>query len=220
MYFLNKYGPAGRSAVSGAAARPAGPLGPDAVAHHLHVSPGFRPSSWSRPSGCCQAARRRQQRLRPELPFRAADAAARPPRRHHRRRGVRRGGAGRLLQPGADSSTIGSMASASGRCPRVYARPIEIRSGQTFTQQDLIARLNDIGYAQRPDVAQPGEFAIKANEIAITPRSGDLQGQAGARAVPRRCRGKPPRGAAPRHPGHRGGSATAAPTASSSIGRC
>jgi hypothetical protein len=24
--------------------------------------------------------------------------------------------------------------------PRVYARPIEIRKGQTFTQQDLIAR--------------------------------------------------------------------------------
>ena len=43
--------------------------------------------------------------------------------------------------------------------PRVYARPIEIRRGQTFTQQDLIARLNDVGYAQRPDVAQPGEFA-------------------------------------------------------------
>src|SRR5688572_381115 len=61
--------------------------------------------------------------------------------------------------------------------PRVYARPIEIRRGQTFTQQDLIARLNDIGYAQRPLVAQPGEFAVMANEIAITPRSGALQGQ-------------------------------------------
>src|SRR5688572_575324 len=60
--------------------------------------------------------------------------------------------------------------------PRVYARPIEIRRGQTFTQQDLIARLNDIGYAQRPDVAQPGEFAVMANEIAITPRSGERKG--------------------------------------------
>ena len=61
--------------------------------------------------------------------------------------------------------------------PRVYARPIEIRRGQTFTQQDLIARLNDIGYAQRPDVAQPGEFAITRNEIAITPRTGNYKGQ-------------------------------------------
>src|SRR5215212_5773892 len=61
--------------------------------------------------------------------------------------------------------------------PRVYARPIEIRKGQTFTQQDLIARLNDIGYAQRPDASQPGEFAIKPNEIAITPRTGAYQGK-------------------------------------------
>jgi penicillin-binding protein 1B len=61
--------------------------------------------------------------------------------------------------------------------PRVYARPIEIRRGQTFTQQDLIARLNDIGYAQRAEVAQPAEFAIMANEIVITPRSGKFKGQ-------------------------------------------
>jgi penicillin-binding protein 1B len=61
--------------------------------------------------------------------------------------------------------------------PRVYARPIEIRRGQTFTQQDLIVRLNDIGYAQRPEAAQPGEFAVHPNEIAITPRSGTLRGQ-------------------------------------------
>ena len=62
--------------------------------------------------------------------------------------------------------------------PRVYARPTEIRRGQTFTQQDLIARLNDIGYAQRPDVAQPGEFAVRAaNEIAITPRTGVYKGK-------------------------------------------
>src|SRR5262245_56938836 len=61
--------------------------------------------------------------------------------------------------------------------PRVYARPIEIRRGQTFTQQDLVARLNDIGYAQRPDVAQPGEFPINNNESAITTRAGNLKGQ-------------------------------------------
>jgi penicillin-binding protein 1B len=61
--------------------------------------------------------------------------------------------------------------------PRVHARPTEIRRGQTFTQQDLIARLNDIGYAQRADVAQPGEFALKGNEILITPRTGTAQGQ-------------------------------------------
>ena len=61
--------------------------------------------------------------------------------------------------------------------PRVYARPVEIRKGQTFTQQDLIARLNDIGYAQRAEVSQPGEFAVRVNEIAITPRTGNYKGQ-------------------------------------------
>ena len=33
--------------------------------------------------------------------------------------------------------------------PRVYARPVELRRGQSLTEQDLIARLNDLGYAQR-----------------------------------------------------------------------
>ena len=60
--------------------------------------------------------------------------------------------------------------------PRVYARPIEIRRGQAFSQQGLIARLNDIGYAQRPEASQPGEFAVNGNEIAITPRSGERKG--------------------------------------------
>src|ERR1043165_8284040 len=61
--------------------------------------------------------------------------------------------------------------------PRVYARPTEIRKGQTFSQGDLIERLNDIGYAQKPDVSQPGEFAVKTNEIAIPPRTGNYRGQ-------------------------------------------
>ena len=61
--------------------------------------------------------------------------------------------------------------------PRVYARPFTIRKGQSFSQQDLIARLNDIGYAQRGDVSEPGEFSIRANEIALTPRSGPNQGK-------------------------------------------
>ena len=106
--------------------------------------------------------------------------------------------------------------------PRVYARPIEIRRGQTFTQQDLIARLNDIGYAQRPDVAQPGEFAVRPNEITITPRTGGLQGQARAGAVPASCRGKPPPRRWPRSAASRTSrwKPKAGPTASSSIARC
>jgi penicillin-binding protein 1B len=61
--------------------------------------------------------------------------------------------------------------------PRVYARPLELRRGQTVTIHDVIGRLNDLGYTHRARVEQPGEFAIGRNAIAITPRSGDLSGK-------------------------------------------
>ncbi len=61
--------------------------------------------------------------------------------------------------------------------PRVYARPVELRRGQTITEQDLIARLNDLGYTHRARAELPGEFAIGRNAIAITPRAGDLKGK-------------------------------------------
>jgi penicillin-binding protein 1B len=61
--------------------------------------------------------------------------------------------------------------------PRVYARPVELRRGQSLTEQDLIARLNDLGYAQRARVEAPGEFATARNSMTITPREGRLQGQ-------------------------------------------
>ncbi len=61
--------------------------------------------------------------------------------------------------------------------PRVYARPVELRRGQTISNLDLIARLNDLGYTHRARAEQPGEFAIGRNAIAITPRGGDLQGK-------------------------------------------
>src|SRR5262245_14046745 len=33
--------------------------------------------------------------------------------------------------------------------PRVFARPLELRRGQALTTQQLVDRLNDLGYAQR-----------------------------------------------------------------------
>src|SRR5919204_5447497 len=39
--------------------------------------------------------------------------------------------------------------------PRVYARPLELRRGESLTELELIARLNDLGYAQRPLVGAP-----------------------------------------------------------------
>jgi penicillin-binding protein 1B len=61
--------------------------------------------------------------------------------------------------------------------PRVYGRPVEFRRGQDFSEQDLVARLNDLGYAQRALVQQRGEFAIRQNEVWLAPRGGELAGK-------------------------------------------
>jgi penicillin-binding protein 1B len=61
--------------------------------------------------------------------------------------------------------------------PRVYARPVGLRRGQALSEQDLIARLNDLGYAQRARTANPGEFAAIRNGLLITPRGGELAGK-------------------------------------------
>lgn len=62
--------------------------------------------------------------------------------------------------------------------PRVYGRPFELRRGQLLSADDLIARLNDLGYAQRPQADGPGEFAVVRNTVTIRPRT-----PAGAGAV-------------------------------------
>jgi penicillin-binding protein 1B len=61
--------------------------------------------------------------------------------------------------------------------PRVYARPAEFRRGQALSQQDLIVRLNDLGYADRPVAKQAGEFSGYRNVITLVPRSGELAGK-------------------------------------------
>jgi penicillin-binding protein 1B len=61
--------------------------------------------------------------------------------------------------------------------PRVYARPLEVRRGETLSAPELIARLNDLGYAQRAAAQAPGEFAIVRNAVLITPRTGDFRGK-------------------------------------------
>src|SRR5205823_9140120 len=60
--------------------------------------------------------------------------------------------------------------------PRVLARPLEIRRGQSLTDRQLIDRLNDLGYAQRASLEKPGEFAIGKGAVTIRPRSGELKG--------------------------------------------
>ena len=61
--------------------------------------------------------------------------------------------------------------------PRVYARPIELRRGQMLNAEDLIARLNDLGFAQRASVEQPGEFAVGRNTIAFAPHRPEFEGR-------------------------------------------
>ena len=62
--------------------------------------------------------------------------------------------------------------------PRVYARPLVLRQGQAVSQPDLVARLNDLGYAQRAAAEAPGEFAIAHDAVAIMPRAADSGGRA------------------------------------------
>jgi penicillin-binding protein 1B len=60
--------------------------------------------------------------------------------------------------------------------PRVFARPFELTPGQSLTDRQLIDRLNDLGYAQVPKVAEPGEFAVGQNAVALMIRGGKTEG--------------------------------------------
>ena len=60
--------------------------------------------------------------------------------------------------------------------PRIYARPFELRRGQALSPADLVARLNDLGYAQRVAADRPGAFAVTREGIDIRPRSGPMSG--------------------------------------------
>ena len=61
--------------------------------------------------------------------------------------------------------------------PRVYARPLTLQAGQHLSQAELIARLNDVGYAQRARVERTGEFAIDRHQVVILSRGGDQAGK-------------------------------------------
>jgi penicillin-binding protein 1B len=61
--------------------------------------------------------------------------------------------------------------------PRVFARPLELRRGQSMTERQLVDRLNDLGYAQRAQIEKPGEFAIGQGAVALMPRVPNTKGQ-------------------------------------------
>ena len=60
--------------------------------------------------------------------------------------------------------------------PRIYARPLELRAGQSLTADGLIERLNDLGYAGRPQVTEAGQFAVGDNAIELSIRGGKQEG--------------------------------------------
>ena len=91
--------------------------------------------------------------------------------------------------------------------PRVLARPLELRRGQSLTDQQLIDRLNDLGYAQRATPQRAGEFAVGSGTVAIVPRGAEFKGQVvrvvferPAAPAPRNAARKPP---PPRRPADR-----------------
>jgi len=60
--------------------------------------------------------------------------------------------------------------------PRIYARPLELRAGQSLTEDGLIDRLNDLGYAGRPHPTEPGQFAVGPNSVELSIRGGKQDG--------------------------------------------
>ena len=61
--------------------------------------------------------------------------------------------------------------------PRVFARPLELRRGEGLSQKELLDRLNDLGYAQRTQAENLGEFAVDGGSVAVMPRAGSHIGK-------------------------------------------
>src|SRR4051812_37574386 len=81
--------------------------------------------------------------------------------------------------------------------PRIFARPLEIRRGEGLSQKELIDRLNDLGYAQRTQAQNPGEFAVVGWLVTIVSRTGAESGEIVTLCFqqpgpPRRCRAPVP----------------------------
>jgi penicillin-binding protein 1B len=61
--------------------------------------------------------------------------------------------------------------------PRVFARPFELRRGQWLSPHQLVDRLNDLGYSNRPGGKGAGEFSIGRDALLLVPRDGSLRNQ-------------------------------------------
>lgn len=61
--------------------------------------------------------------------------------------------------------------------PRVYGRPLTLRPGLTLSSDDVVQRLNDLGYTAKDAPRDGGEFSASPSEVAIVPRGGRLAGR-------------------------------------------
>ncbi len=61
--------------------------------------------------------------------------------------------------------------------PRVYGRPLTLRPGLTLASDDVVQRLNDLGYTSRETPREGGEFAATREVVAIVPRGGRHAGR-------------------------------------------
>jgi penicillin-binding protein 1B len=61
--------------------------------------------------------------------------------------------------------------------PRIFARPLTLQTGQNMSLNELVARLNDVGYAQRSRVERAGDFAIDRSSVLLLSRGGDQAGK-------------------------------------------
>ena len=61
--------------------------------------------------------------------------------------------------------------------PRVFARPFELRRGQSLTPRQLVDRLNELGYLHRARTEQTGEFTVGRDAVVLVPREGNFKGR-------------------------------------------
>ena len=61
--------------------------------------------------------------------------------------------------------------------PRIFGRPLVLRQGQLLSLEELVDRLNDLGYAQRAPADHPGEFELGETGITLVPGGGDVPGR-------------------------------------------
>ncbi len=66
---------------------------------------------------------------------------------------------------------------AAARCRGFSGAPFELRPGHGLSQAQLVQRLNDVGYAERPTPTAPGEFGVSNTTVTVVPRNPE-RGQA------------------------------------------